>query len=111
DQRDQLYFDQLLADANMEATIQGEGSKRLTLRPFMQVLNETINQYVVNGYLKKIDDTLIKKFMETIAQHGFDPLEFGLTEETIRARLSVASAQNIAATPLPVQPQRRREAL
>jgi len=78
---------------------------------FMKILNETIIEYAVKGYLRSIDKTLIEKFLQSIREHGFDPVEFGLTEEVIKARLSIAAERSIAAVELPVQPQRKREAL
>jgi hypothetical protein len=68
---------------------------------------------VQQAYLTEINDTMISQFMETIRASGFDPLEFGLTEEMVRMRLELSAAQHREITPFtqPVQPQRRKEGL
>ena len=85
----------------------------MTLRPFMRVLSETVQHYVQKGFLRRIDETMMSEFMDTIRSKGFDPSEFGLTEEVLRRRLEIAAQgeREIPATARPVQPQRRREAL
>jgi len=90
-----------------------EVSPRLTLRPFMRVLNETVEKYVQQTYLTEIDDRMVSEFMETIRRSGFDPLEFGLTEDMVRMRLelSAVAQQETSTFSAPVQPQRRKEAL
>ena len=112
DKEDQALFADILnpSDETTEAT--GE-SPRLTLRPFMRVLSETVEKYVQQSYLTEIDATMVSSFMETIRRSGFDPLEFGLTEEMVRMRLEFSAAQQQELTPFapPVQPQRRKEAL
>lgn len=84
---------------------------RLTLRPFMRVLNETIQEYAIKGYLKKIDEALLDQFKRAMREHGFDLAEFGLSDEALRARLAMAGPRQVPAAELPVQPQRRREQL
>jgi DNA repair protein RadD len=112
DKEDQALFADILnsGDETREGTRE---TPRLTLRPFMHVLNETVDKYVQQSYLTEIDSTMVSSFMETIRRSGFDPLEFGLTEEMVRMRLEFSAAQQQEATPFtpPVQPQRRKEAL
>lgn len=112
DKEDQALFADILnpSDETIEATREGP---RLTLRPFMRVLNETVDKYVQQSYFTEIDSTMVSSFMETIRSSGFDPLEFGLTEEMVRMRLEFSAAQQQEVTPFtpPVQPQRRKEAL
>jgi DNA repair protein RadD len=111
DDGDQQFFAEFLGDD--EETIEGEGEKRLSLRPFMRVLNETVEAYIQRTFLKEVDEVMVREFMDTIRAKGFDPSEFGLTEEVVRLRLEVAASAERelpASTPL-IQPQRRKEAL
>jgi len=114
DKADQAFFSSYLGDGAEEIVTEGdEKKKRLTLRPFMRVLNETIEKYVQKGFLKKIDEKLVNGFFEQMKTFGFDPLEFGLTPEIIKQRLAAAAQapQPVAAHEAFVQPQRRRDAL
>lgn len=111
DKEDQTLFAEILeAEEEIEPT---EGTPRLTLRPFMRVLTETVEKYVQQTYLTEINDTMVTQFMETIRSSGFDPLEFGLTEEMVKMRLQLSAAQHQEVVPFvpPVQPQRRKEAM
>lgn len=111
DKDDQEFFQEYLQG---ELVIEGEGDKspRLTLRPFMRVLNEVVQSYQRQGYLKKIDDVMIRDLFDTIRGKGFEPTEFGLTEEMVRTRLSAAASEgSVSAFNPVVQPQERREAL
>jgi DNA repair protein RadD len=112
DKEDQTLFSELLGAAE-GITEPTEETPRLTLRPFMRVLSETVEKYVQLSYLTEINDTMVSQFMDTIRSSGFDPLEFGLTEEMVRMRLQLSAAQHQEVTPFmpPVQPQRRKEAL
>jgi len=112
DKEDQALFADLLEGTG--CTVEpADGSPRLTLRPFMRVLSETVERYVQQAYLTEINDAMVSQFMETIRASGFDPLEFGLTEEMVRMRLELSAAQQRDIVPFtpPVQPQRRKEAL
>jgi superfamily II DNA or RNA helicase len=113
DREDQQFFAQYLGSAVENAIIDEEGSPRLTLRPFMRVLNETVEAYAKKGYLKEIDSAMVDEVLNIIRSRGFDPLEFGLTEEMMKRRLQVATAerQYVPSQAVPVQPQRRKEAL
>jgi superfamily II DNA or RNA helicase len=114
DKEDQEFFAQFLgSEAGGETVIDEEGTPRLTLRPFMRVLNETVENYARKGYLKEVDSAMVDEVLSIIRSRGFDPLEFGLTEEMMKRRLQVANAerQYVPAQQLPVQPQRRKEAL
>jgi DNA repair protein RadD len=110
DKDDQEFFREYLEGE--EATEEGAGGPRLTLRPFMRVLSEIVESYQRRGYLKRIDDVMIRDLFETIRQKGFEPSEFGLSEEVMRMRLEVAQqeAQVPAYKPI-AQPQDEREAL
>ncbi len=112
DKEDQKFFAELAAGEDTEEE-SGERSPRMTLRPFMRVLNETVRKYVQKAYLKEIDDTMVTEVMTTIRNAGFDPSEFGLDEAMMRRRLEMAARgeREIQATTRPVQPQRRRESL
>ena len=111
DRDDQEFFLEYLQE-EMEFEGDGEGSPRMTLRPFMQVLNEIVESYQQKGYLKKIDAVLIGDLFQTIRDKGFEPSEFGLTEEIVRNRLATAESEGrIAAFDPVIQPQERREAL
>ena len=94
DRDDQEFFQEYL-QGELEIEVGGDESPRLTLRPFMRVLNEVVQSYQQQGYLKKIDDVMIRDLFETIRQKGFEPTEFGLTEEMVRTRLSAAAAEGI----------------
>jgi len=113
DKNDQQYFAEYLGGGAAEQTVtESRTSPRLTLRPFMHVLNETVEKYLQKGFLKEIDESMVTHVLDTIRGHGFDPIEFGLTEEMMKQRLKMAQAQReIKALQLPVQPQRRKEAL
>lgn len=110
DKDDQMLFSEMLEAGSIQSS---EGSPRLTLRPFMRVLNETVDKYVQQAFLTQIDDTLVADFMATIRSKGFDPLEFGLTEDMVRVRLqaSAVARQELKPYDLPVQPQKKKEAL
>lgn len=111
DKDDQEFFHEYL-QGELEVAGDGDGSPRLTLRPFMRVLNEVVESYHRKGYLKKIDDVMIGDLFNTIREKGFEPTEFGLTEEIVRRRLAAAQAEGQVAAFNPViQPQERREAL
>jgi hypothetical protein len=47
-----------------------------------------VESYRKLGYLKKIDDVMIRDLFEAIREKGFEPSEFGLTEDMVRRRLS-----------------------
>ncbi|MDQ6911263.1 MAG: DEAD/DEAH box helicase family protein [Verrucomicrobiota bacterium] len=112
DKEDQALFADILEGT--ERTIEGSDSTpRLTLRPFMQVLTETVDTYLLKGYLGEIDDAMVTEFVDTIRSKGFDPIEFGLTEDMVRTRLQFSALHREEAVPFagPIQPQRRKEAL
>ena len=112
DRDDQEFFQEYLQG---ELEFEGEGgeSPRLTLRPFMRVLREVVQNYQRRGFLKKIDDVMISDLFNTIRAKGFEPTEFGLTEDMVRARLSAAASEgsSVSAFNPVIQPQERREAL
>lgn len=111
DKDDQEFFHEFL-QGELEVDGEGEHSPRMTLRPFMRVLNEVVESYHRKGYLKKIDDVMIGDLFATIREKGFEPTEFGLSEEIVRNRLAAAQAESQVAAFNPViQPQERREAL
>jgi superfamily II DNA or RNA helicase len=112
DKADQDFFASYLSGAYEEELNEGSNRPRMTLRPFMRVLNETVESYIKKGYLNKIDDVMIKELIDTIKQKGFDPTEFGLTEEVIRSRLESAQAETMIPAARPIaQPQNVRIAL
>jgi DNA repair protein RadD len=111
DKDDQQFFAELTVD---ETDVASSGAgPRMTLRPFMRVLNETLLGYVQKGFLRQIDETMVTECLDTIRSKGFDPSEFGITEEMMKRRLELAARgeREIAAEPRIVQPQRQREAL
>lgn len=111
DKDDQEFFKEYL-QGEMEIDGDEGGGPRMTLRPFMRVLNEVVENYQRKGYLKKIDEVMIGDLFATIRQKGFEPTEFGLTEDIMRRRLSAAQTEGSVAAFNPViQPQARREAL
>ena len=78
----------------------------------MRVLSEVVESYQRRGYLKRIDDVMIHDLFETIREKGFEPSEFGLTEEVMRMRLEVAQQETQVPAYKPIaQPQDEREAL
>lgn len=111
DKDDREFFQEFL-QGEMELDCDSERSPRMTLRPFMRVLNEVVESYHRKGYLKKIDDVMIGDLFATIRAKGFEPTEFGLNEEVVRTRLAAAQAEGQVAAFNPIiQPQERREAL
>lgn len=111
DKDDQEFFQEYLQEA-LEVDGEEDSSPRLTLRPFMRVLNEVVENYQQQGYLKRIDDVMIRDLFDTIRSKGFEPSEFGLTEDMVRTRLGAGQAEGqIAAFHPIIQPQERREAL
>ena len=113
DKQDQRFFAEYLGSETLDRVIEEEGKPRLSLRPFMRVLNETVDGYARKGYLKEIDSKMVDEVLSIIKSRGFDPLEFGLSEEMMKRRLDIAriEGQKIPAHQLPIQPQRRKEAL
>ncbi len=113
DKEDQEFFAAYFSISEENLIDDETGTPRMTLRPFMRVLNETVTTYIQKGYLKKIDETMVQDFIKTIKEKGFDPLEFGLTEELIRQRLKIAAENQskIEHRNLIAQPQKVREAL
>jgi hypothetical protein len=111
DEDDQEFFQEYLEE-ELELDGDGEAKPRMTLRPFMRVLNEVVESYKKKGFLKEIDEVMVGDLFDTIREKGFDPSEFGLTEDIVRLRLSSAKteAQIPAFNPI-IQPQKRREAL
>jgi DNA repair protein RadD len=112
DRDDQLFFAEYLGTGESEIS-ETEGSPRLTLRPFMRVLNESVQRYIQKGFLTEVDMVGVQRILVEIRNAGFDPLEFGLTEDVMLRRLEMASAAQREILPYqPIsQPQRRREAL
>jgi superfamily II DNA or RNA helicase len=112
DKEDQQFFEELGADEEAEEG-SGERSPRMTLRPFMRILNETVRKYVQKAFLREIDQTMVTEVITTIRNAGFDPSEFGLDEQMMRRRLEMSARgeRELQASPRPVQPQQRREAL
>jgi DNA repair protein RadD len=80
DKDDQEFFREYL-QGELQVDGEGEASPRMTLRPFMRVLNEVVESYHRKGYLKKIDDVMIGDLFATIREKGFEPTEFGLTKK------------------------------
>jgi DNA repair protein RadD len=111
DREDQQFVSEYLTGTD-EVIDDGSGP-RLTLRPFMRVLNETIDKYVQKGFLKEVNQQMVLDILDTIRGKGFDPLEFGLTEDVMMRRLQMTAAASREVTPFqaPVQPQRQKEAL
>ena len=111
DKDDQAFFHDYL-QGELEIEPEDDESPRLTLRPFMRVLREVVESYQRQGYLRKIDDVMVQDLFETIRSKGFDPTEFGLTEDVVRQRLTAAQSESSVVAYKPViQPQQRREAL
>ena len=112
DAEDQQFFAEFFAGE--EEVSEGEAAgQRLTLRPFMRVLNETVEKYVQKTFLKEVDEVMVQDLLDTIRSKGFEPSEFGLTEEMVRMRLEMAAQaeREVAAFAPPIQPQRMKEAL
>lgn len=111
DKDDKEFFQEYL-QGELEVDGEEDASPRMTLRPFMRVLNEVVESYHRKGYLKKIDEVMINDLFTAIRDKGFEPTEFGLTEDIIRRRLAAAQVEEQVAAFNPViQPQERREAL
>ncbi len=112
DKEDQKLFSECLAGTETEIS-EGKSTPRMTLRPFMRVLNETVSGYLQRGYLKEVDDAAVHEILAAIRSKGYDPSEFGLTEEMMRARLQMAAhvQREVSPLSLPIQPQRKKEAL
>lgn len=111
DAEDKEFFAEYFAGE--EIIEEGTGKPRRTLRPFMRVLDETVNTYVQRGFLKEIDESLIHEVMNALESRGFHPAEFGLTEDMMRMRLEMAAQaeKELPAARRIVQPQKKREAL
>lgn len=113
DKEDQQFFEELGAGEDDSEEGTGERSPRMTLRPFMRILNETVRKYVQKTFLREIDQTMVTEVMTTIRNAGFDPSEFGLDEQMMRRRLEMSARgeRELQASSRPVQPQQRREAI
>ncbi len=109
DKDDQDFFQEMLIDDEPE---DGQPAPRLTLRPFMRVLRELVESYSKKGYLRKVDDAMVQDLFKAIREKGFEPGEFGLTEEIVRERLQASQeeSQVLPFNPI-IQPQARRDAL
>ena len=112
DKDDQEFFREYLQDDELEEVLEGEEHPRMTLRPFMRVLNEVVESYRKLGYLRKIDDVMIADLFNAIRDKGFEPSEFGLTEDIVRRRLEASQGESEVAAFHPIiQPQGQREAM
>jgi DNA repair protein RadD len=112
DKDDQEFFREYLQDDESEEILEGEEHPRMTLRPFMRVLNEVVESYRKLGYLRKIDDVMIADLFNAIRDKGFEPSEFGLTEDIVRRRLEASQGESEVAAFHPIiQPQGQREAM
>ncbi len=112
DKDDQEFFRDYLQGDEGEKVVEDGEHPRMTLRPFMPVLREVVESYRKLGYLKKIDDVMIKDLFDAIRDKGFEPSEFGLTEDMVRRRLEAAQGETEVAVFNPIiQPQEQREAL
>ena len=111
DKEDRQFFEDYF-QGELDVDGDGTASPRMTLRPFMRVLNEVVESYQRKGYLKKIDEVMVSDLFNAIREKGFEPTEFGLTEEIMRRRLAASQTESrvTAFNPL-IQPQARREAL
>lgn len=112
DREDQQFFAEFLGGEEQQIEADDE-APRLTLRPFMRILTETVQVYVKRGFLSAVDETMARELLDVIRSKGFDPAEFGLTEDMVRMRLEIAAraAQEVPAFTHLVQPQKRREAV
>lgn len=111
DKDDQEFFQEFFQD-EIDLDGDGESKPRMTLRPFMRVLNEVVEGYQKKGFLNEIDEVMVRDLFETIRNKGFEPSEFGLTEDIVRLRLSSAKSETQAPVFNPIiQPQKKREAL
>jgi DNA repair protein RadD len=112
DKDDQEFFRDYLQDNDEEEVLEDTAHPRMTLRPFMRVLHEIVESYRKLGYLKKIDDVIIRDLFDAIREKGFEPSEFGLSEDVVRRRLEAAQGETEVAVFNPIiQPQQQREAL
>jgi hypothetical protein len=112
DKDDQEFFRDYLREDEAEEISEDEERPRMTLRPFMRVLREVVESYRKLGYLRKIDDVMVRDLFDAIREKGFEPSEFGLTEELVRRRLEAAQGETEVAVFEPmIQPQEQREAL
>jgi DNA repair protein RadD len=111
--RDDLNFFSEYLGSGVSEVSETENAPRLTLRPFMRVLNESVERYIQRGFLKEVDQVGVQRILLEIRNAGFDPLEFGLTEEVMLRRLQMAEAAQRELPPYQAiaQPQRRKEAL
>ena len=113
DTADGDFFREYLA-GNAEVLSDAEGSTpRMTLRPFMRVLNETVEKYIQTAYLKTVDRVMVDELVDAIRAKGFEPEEFGLTADMLETRLRMAKNAQLEFEPYQplVQPQRAKEAL
>lgn len=113
DKDDQQFFAAYLGSGEQNEVSESETSPRLTLRPFMRVLNESVERYIQRGFLKEVDQMGVQMILLEIRNAGYDPLEFGLTEEVMLRRLQMAAAAQREVPPYQAiaQPQKRKEAL
>ena len=110
DKDDQEFFREYFEGD--ETISEAEGGPRLSLRPFMRVLSEVVESYQKRGFLKRIDEIIIHDLFQTIRDKGFEPSEFGLSEDVVRMRLEVAQMEGQLPAYQPItQPQDERQAL
>jgi len=91
----------------------GDGQLRLRLSSFIEVLNEVVSTYSQHSYLTAVDSVMVDDVLQTLRDKGYDPSEFGLTEDIMKRRLeSDARARETRPLTQPVaQPQKEREGL
>lgn len=90
-----------------------ERAERRQLTPEMIVHEEIVERFIQEPYLDPADDTVIDNMLIVLREQGLDPEALGFTRDEIRRRILQARAQSEAMEPaaVPVQPQRRRQAL
>ena len=78
DAEDQRFFSEFLTGEDDVVEGAAEGP-RLTLRPFMRVVNETVEKYVQRGFLKEVDEVMVNEFLEMIraSLKGSNPANSG----------------------------------
>lgn len=110
--------DQELVNGWLEAGDQvppepAEGTRRRPLTADMIVHQEVIERFIQQPYLDPNDDTVIDNALTVLREQGLDPEALGLSRDELRRRILNARAQAAEIEPaeIPVQPQRRRQAL
>ena len=110
---DDKEFAECLAGKDSTSGSGDPNQLRIRLSSFMEVLNEVVHTFTQTSYLSEVDEAMVDNVLQTLKDKGFDPAEFGLTEEIMKRRLEAETrAKDVQPLkPIVAQPQKEKEGL